>query len=120
MPKTKKEKNSPAFSTHGKLPETPKKPATLAQLFGDKGLTKYGTLDPAIYEARLNEMTISELHLHCTQNGIKPIHNRNLIIKSLMSKFYKYVQPFTATIGVISEKPITINEELRKILARGK
>ncbi len=120
MPKLKKVINKKELKqvATGKLENEPTQYSNLYQMLGDTGLNKYGTLDVTEYEAKLNKMDTSELHRHATQNLIKPIHNRQLIIRSLVGKFQVYANQFIVVNGQkVNETP---DDELQRILNKGK
>lgn len=104
--------------THGK-DETTFKPTTLAQIWGDDGMSKYGTMDAAVYEQQLKEMNKADLQAHATKVGLVPVDDRERLVKRLIQEFRVHVaayrQPSTRSV-----KPVQISPEVAKILAEGR
>lgn len=97
-------------------------PHSLAVLLGDTGLTKYGTLDEGEYRTRLEALSTSELHLEATREGFRPIHSRDLLIKSLVGKFLKYKNSYfgTDSISRSDANDKKIAQDLASILRTGR
>lgn len=91
-------------------------PSSINALLGDNGLGKYGTLDENVYRKQLEQLSTPELHLAATKEGIKPIHSRELIIRSLLTAFYKYKNTYFGVIGNVSEPNQKVDSELQEIL----
>lgn len=102
--------------THGRNDEFV--PTTLDQIFGETGLSKYGTMDENVYTARLAEMNKSDLHAHAARFGIMPIDNRDRLVKTLLKEFKLYVHSFQKPQPIA--QPKKISKEVEKILAEGR
>ena len=68
--------------THGKV----EKPlySTLEQIWGDTGLSRYGTFDENEYAQELKNMTKSDIQAHANKLGLVPIDNRTELVKRLL------------------------------------
>jgi len=66
-------------------------PSTLDQVWGDKGMTKYGTLKLDEYIKEIQSMNLSDLQLHARKVGVQPSDNRDLIVRKLVKEFNAYV-----------------------------
>ena len=71
--------------THGK--EEKPLSTTLEQIWGDTGITKYGTFDENEYAEELKNMTKSDIQAHANKLGLVPIDNRTELVKRLMKEF---------------------------------
>jgi len=103
--------------THGK--EENFKPTTLAQIWGDDGVSKYGTLNETEYVQKIDEMHFSDLKTHATDLGIIPVDDRILLSKRLLSEFRSHVNEYRTPVDndTIPDSP---SEKVRKILEEGK
>lgn len=115
MKKSPKLKN--LRQTNGQITDT--QPTTLDMIWGDDGLSKYGTLNQSEYENYLNNLNKSDLHSHAAKLNVMPIDNRDRLTKTLIREFVsfanKYKQPkFTPA----PMKPIS--KEVQKILSEGR
>ena len=116
---TKKTKKLKSLSqTHGKE-ETSFKPTTLAQIWGDDGVSKYGTLDEKEYVNRVNDMHFSDLRTHAVDIGLVPIDDRELLTKRVVSEFRRHCNEYTVPKDH-QENVEDVDEEVRKILEEGK
>lgn len=96
-------------------------PTTLDQIWGDTGMSKYGTMDKDVYLNQLNEMNRSDLQLHAIKIGLIPNDDRNRLIKSLVAEFTKYVNAYKAPQEKDKSENSTIkNKDILKILAEGR
>ncbi len=93
-------------------------PNSISALLGDDGLQKYGTLDENVYRTQLEGLSTPELHLAATKIGIKPIHSRELIIKSLVSAFLKYKNNYFGVDGNSLNLDIKVAKQLEEILKK--
>lgn len=89
-----------------------------AQLLGDTGLTKYGTLDRAEYEAKLREFNTGDLNRYAIDHGVKPIHNREMTIKTLLAQFQKHANNFI--VYDAKKYDVKVDKELEDLLKYGK
>jgi len=116
---TKKAKKLESLSqTHGKE-EKDFEPTTLAQIWGDDGVSKYGTLNEGKYVEGLNDMHFSDVRTHAADLGLVPIDDRALLTKRLLSEFRRHVGEYTMP-KENKEEPKKIDEEIQKILEEGK
>ena len=116
-PKTVKKLQS-LSQTHGKE-ETDFKPTTLNQIWGDDGVSKYGTLDEKEYKQEINEMHFSDLRTHAANIGLVPIDDRELLTKRVVSEFRRHVNEYRIP-NDHQENIEDVNEEAKKMLEEGK
>ena len=106
--------------THGKV----EKPlySTLEQIWGDTGLSRYGTFDENEYAEELRDMTKSDIQAHANKLGLIPIDNRTELIKRLMKEFIYHKRKYSSIPADIQINNIDANfsPEVRKILSEGK
>ena len=115
---TAKRKNVKNLSqTHGKVEEF--QPTTLDQIWGDTGITAYGTMNEKEYEARVDDMNMSDLQAHASTVGIIPVDNRNMLRERLLREFRKHVSSYQRPISPPNPRE-TLNEEATKILSEGR
>ena len=103
--------------THGK--EEKYKPTTLDQIWGDKGSTKYGTVDVNEYVRTLEGMNTSDLQAHAHKMGLIPVDDRVTVTKKLIYEFKTYISGFRKP----DQKPPTsspVSSEAKKILDEGR
>ena len=126
-PKTSKAKKSnkkKITQTHGKVEkEKDFTPTTLDQIWGDTGMWKYSTMDPAEYETNIRTMAKVDLQAHASRVGIVPVDNREVLSLRLIREFKKHVSlyrfPQDKTIGKINSKD-QLSAKARQILDEGK
>ena len=102
--------------SHGKEEGT--HPTSLDQVWGDTGISKFGTLDVEEYAANLNDMNKSDLQTHATKVGLVPVDDVSLLRKRLTKEFTKHVSSFRTpqkTQGVAK-----VSKDALKILGEGK
>jgi hypothetical protein len=105
--------------THGKEDIVP---TTLEQIWGDDGLSKYGTMDIDEYSSRITDMTKSELFAHASKQGIIPIENRDQLQKRCIREFNRHIGSFSKP-QALQNNTLAKNElplKVRKILDEGK
>jgi hypothetical protein len=106
--------------THGKV----EKPlySTLEQIWGDTGITRYGTFDEDEYAKELTNMTKSDIQAHANKIGLVPIDNRVELTKRLMKEFVYHKSRYSTIPADIQVNNISANlsPEVRKILNEGK
>jgi hypothetical protein len=102
--------------THGKEEY---KPTTLDQIWGDTGMSKYGTLDEGEYEGKLREMNRSDIHSHASKVGVIPVDNREMLNQRLLREFKKHLAAYRAPVDKETRK-IEISDNVKKILAEGR
>lgn len=114
----KKKQNLEDLSqSHGK--EEKFVPTTLDQIWGDEGLSKYGTMEEEVYEEKIQEMNKTDLWSHASKIGLVPIDNTNLLRKTLLSEFRKHVNMYRKVLAP-EEKPSKLSKEALKILSEGR
>jgi|TARA_R100000329_G_scaffold90089_1_gene75444 hypothetical protein len=105
---------------HGKV----EKPlyTTLEQIWGDTGISKYGTFDENEYAEELTNMTKSDIQAHANKLGLVPIDNRTELTKRLMKEFIYHKSRYSTIPADIQVNNIDANlsPEVRKILSEGK
>lgn len=102
--------------THGKI-ETPN---SLDQIWGDTGISKYGTLDLQEYKKYLNDLNKSDLQSHASKIGLIPVDNLTILKERLEREFTKHVSAYTAKASNDSQKEEKISKEAKNILAEGR
>ena len=116
--RAKKKKSTKSLSqTHGKE-EAGTRPTTLDQVWGDTGLSKYGTMDESTYAEEISSMSKSDLQAHASTVGIIPIDNREMLSQRLMREFRKYVASYNAPIE--RKRGFKLSKEATAILAEGR
>tara|TARA_R110000751_G_C13710061_1_gene474314 strand:- start:274 stop:654 length:381 start_codon:yes stop_codon:yes gene_type:complete len=103
--------------THGE--EEKFQPTTLDQIWGDDGLSEYGTMQEEVYENQIDDMNMSDLQAHASRVGIIPIDNRATLRERLMREFRKHVNSFRKPVNA-SSPPERPNKEAMKILSEGR
>ena len=96
-----------------------KKLRNIYQILGDNGLQKYGTLDPAVYQGKIEKFSDSDLKEEAEKYGYKHIHSREITIKNLMESFYTYTNTFSDSYGQVAGAVPNAeikNEKLKSIL----
>ena len=115
---TAKRKNIKNLSqTHGK--EEKFEPTTLDQIWGDDGLSEYGTMQEEIYENQIDDMNMSDLQTHASRVGIIPVDNRATLRERLMREFRKHVNSFKKPVDASSPSGPP-SKETMKILSEGR
>lgn len=101
--------------THGM--EKKSKPTTLAQIWGDDGTSRYGTMDERQYEVFLQESSKSDLQGHASKIGVLPIDNALILRERLLKQFRGHVAQYNAP-QEIRQRPVSA--ESMRILSEGK
>lgn len=107
--------------THGKDLDGEKKirPTTMAQIWGDDGSSKYGTLDCEFYKDKISNMGRADLFRHATKLGMVPIDNLTLLRSRMEKDFNRHVLKFNAPVASTS-RPESVPSEIQSILDGGK
>ena len=117
--KAKTKKVEDMSQTHGKEEFAP---STLDQVWGDTGLSKYGTMNEDEYATQVRDMTKSELFAHASKQGIIPIENRDQLEKRCVREFVKhtssYTKPKAQQTNHLAKNELPL--EIRRILDEGK
>lgn len=93
-------------------------PTTLNQIWGDDGLSKYGTFNLEEYTVQLTEMNKSDLFAHAAKLGVMPIDNRERLVKTLVKSFKEYCNSYHQP-KFIAPK-LNVTKEIAKILSEGR
>ena len=116
--RAKKKRSTKSLSqTHGKE-EKRTRPTTLDQIWGDTGLSKYGTMDEKAYAEEISSMSKSDLQAHASTVGIIPIDNREMLSQRLMREFKKYVASYNTPIE--KKRGVTLSGAAKAILSEGR
>lgn len=107
--------------THGKTEEKKKyEPTTLDQVWGDEGLSVYGTMNEEEYQAQLDEFNRTDLQSHASKIGIVPLDDRSRLTKTLVSEFRKHVSKFRRPSEVERQVEEDTHAKVRKLLSDGR
>lgn len=102
--------------THGKIENVPN---SLDQIWGDTGISKYGTLDLDEYKKYLNDLNKSDLQTHASKIGLIPVDDTKILKERLEREFIKHASVYAAKIST-TETEIKLSKEVKDILAEGK
>lgn len=105
--------------THGMVEKRQTEPTTLAQIWGDDGLARYGTLDAKEYETRLDAYGKTDLMAHAQKMGLIPIDNTKMLKERLLTEFNRYASTFNKPASDPTKDP-DLNADVRKILEEGR
>ena len=75
-----------------------KNATTLDQIWGDTGLGKYGTHDPAEYKTYIYSLNKSDLQAHAQKVGLLPSDNTPVLLSRLEREFARHVMAFSAPV----------------------
>lgn len=98
---------------HGKI----ENPVTLDQIWGDTGISKYGTLDINEYEKYLNDLNKSDLQAHASKMNLVPVDDRKTLVERLKREFIKHASLYNKP-SIKNE--IKISKRAKDILSEGK
>ena len=70
------------------------KPTTLDQIWGDTGLSKYGTQNFEEYKNYLKGLNRTDIQAHAVQIGILPTDNHEILIARLEREFLRHVNSY--------------------------
>ena len=116
--RAKKKRSTKSLSqTHGKE-EKRTRPTTLDQIWGDTGLSKYGTMDEKAYAEEISSMSKSDLQAHASTVGIIPVDNREMLSQRLMREFRKHVASYNTPRE--KKRGVTLSKSAKAILAEGR
>lgn len=85
-------------------------PSTIAQIFGESGLSKYKTLDETIYTKEIKSMNLSDLRNHAIKIGLMPNKERERLEKQLLIEFRKHVHLFQKPDAIFDPKKMSAEE----------
>jgi len=118
--RTRAKKVEEMSQTHGKE----EKPlyTTLEQIWGDTGISRYGTFDENEYLSELQNMTKADIQAHANKLGLIPIDNRTELTKRLLKEFVYHKSRYSTIPADIQINNISseLSPEVRKILSEGK
>jgi len=107
--------------THGKKKEEKEyEPTTLDQVWGDEGLSVYGTMNQEEYQSQLDNYNRTDLQAHASRLGIVPLDDRNRLTKTLVSEFKKHVSAFRRPSEAEKKVEDDTHERVRKLLSDGR
>lgn len=119
MPRKKSKKIKEIKQLHGK--EETFEPTSLDQVWGETGLTRYGTMDEKAYQDYLGNLVRSDLQMHASEVGIVPVDSRERLQKTLMSEFRKHISAYTKPAPPSSPKDKSnLTKKVRDILDEGR
>lgn len=117
--KAKAKPKKEMIQTHAMEEKESFQKTTLDQVWGDKGSSRYGTLEESSYIEKIRNMNRTDLHSHAVSVGILPVDNRALLTSRLTREFKKHILSFKKPHEKKRKKPI-VSERVRSILAEGK
>lgn len=94
------------------------KPTTLDQIWGDTGLSKYGTQNFEEYKNYLKGLNRTDIQAHAVQIGILPTDNHEILIARLEREFLRHVNSYLAPKEKVKSKKIS--KDVMKILSEGR
>lgn len=94
-------------------------PTTLDQIWGDTGLSKYGTNNFEEYKNYLNSLNRTDIHAHAVKIGILPIDNHEILIARLQREFMRHSSSFITPKKTKGKKQKNSKDILR-ILSEGR
>lgn len=94
------------------------RPTTLDQIWGDTGLSKYGTTNIEEYKNYLKGLNRTDIQAHAAKIGILPTDNHEMLIARLEREFLRHVGSYNAPIEKRKNKKIS--KEVMKILSEGR
>ena len=116
--RAKKKRSTKSLSqTHGKE-EKRTRPTTLDQIWGDTGLSKYGTMDEKAYAEEISSMSKSDLQAHASTVGIIPVDNREMLSQRLLREFRKHVASYNTPME--KKRSVTLSGAAKAILSEGR
>lgn len=110
----KKSKFDNLHQTHGKVDKN----ITLDQVWGDRGTTKFGTVNPEKYEQYVESLNKSDLQAHAVKVGLVPIDDRKSLITRLKKEFKKHVGIYSHVQKDQTEKKLS--KSAKDILSEGR
>lgn len=94
------------------------KPTTLDQIWGDTGLSKYGTNDFDDYKAYLRGLNKTDIQNHAMQVGIIPNDNHEILFARLEREFLRHVGSYNTPKEKSKSKKTS--KEVQRILSEGR
>lgn len=113
----KKNKLEQLHQTHGKVETF--QPTTLDQIWGDNGMSAYGTNLESEYVEEISEMNKTDLYRHAVAKGVVPCDDRNMLTRKLIKQFNDHWNAFK--VPKLQVNPAKMpSKEIQKILAEGR
>ena len=124
-PKTKTESKAKVrvkdmTQTHAMEEKESFQKTTLDQIWGDTGLSKYGTQDEQEYLLSIKGMNRSDLHSHAVKFGILPVDNRELLTTRLLREFKKFLLAYKKPSKSKVKEGKKTSKKATSILAEGR
>lgn len=94
------------------------KPTTLDQIWGDTGLTKYGTKDIKEYKEYLRTLNRTDIQAHAMQVGILPTDNHEILLARLEREFLRHVGSYNVPTEKTKSKKVS--KDVQRILSEGR
>ena len=97
-------------------------PRTLDALFGDNGMSKFGTVNQEEFEDKLESLSVNKIDIeqYATNHGLRSNGNVNELKRKLLAMFQSHVNQFK-NLKVVDTLPKKVNtKELRKLMADGR
>jgi|694.fasta_scaffold71777_4 hypothetical protein len=95
------------------------RPTTLDQIWGDTGISKYGTNDFEDYKSYIRSLNKSDIHAHAMKVGMLPTDNHEILISRLEREFQRHVAAYQAP-SETKAKQKKISKDVQKILSEGR
>jgi hypothetical protein len=92
---------------------------TIDELLGATGNSKYGTLDLAEYETRINALTPVDLYSHAQSLGLRGSDDRARMLRTLKEEFIAYVRPYLAVRFEVTEQKYP-GDDIKQLMAQGR
>ena len=90
---------------HGKEEKQEYEPTTLAQIWGDDGTGRYGTMDLEKYKAEIDQMSRTDINAHAADLGVIPVEDRVSLEKRLTDEFTNHVASYKKPLQKRKEDP---------------
>ena len=117
MPKKSSKKLETLAQATGKVPTY--EITNIEQIFGGGEQAKFGTLDEAVFKAKLLEMTRADLENFARKHGGVIVENSDRIRAELLKIFRSYVSLLQKPISKPAAK-ITVSSDVQRILNEGR
>lgn len=95
-------------------------PSTLDQLFGLDAGNKFGTLDPKIYQAKLNGLNLGELQEEAKRVSLPPIDDKERLKRALFNEFRVYVSNYRVPKSPKPVDPKKVDPAVLEFMKEGK
>jgi hypothetical protein len=90
---------------HGKKEELEYEPTTLAQIWGDDGTGRYGTMELEVYKAEIDQLSRTDINAHAADLGVIPVEDRISLEKRLTDEFINHVSSYRKPLQKRKEDP---------------